>query len=387
MPRRLPDIDLQAVFRRTAGVACLWLLCGAAVAQMPTQGGFNHVPDHWLVNPGQPWHYTGQGAAQPAQLRRREPEPAEHTVVANARTMFANSSAKAMALVKGREVIWMDVKPPVTPESLLNGFSMGKTVTAMAVGKAICAGRLTLRTQAMEPVQELQGKDLGRATVADLLTMRSGAWEGNPDSTIWTAQDAQALAAGQISWLDLLASPRVSAAGTGFFGSKRKPGETFSYRSTDPLLLGVMLARSTGTSYAQWTAQEVLLPARIEGPAAIAQDKAAGWGNADGGVRMKLADWVRYAVWQRESEAAEGCFGQFVRDAVKGHTTSHGTGSVPSSYGYLNWVQGDINWAIGYGGQRIGWNRRNDRILVAFSGVENYMAQLHQLYDAWAALP
>ena len=387
MPVLLPNIDPKAVLRWTAGVTSVCLFCSAAAAQMPTEGGFNHAPDLWLVNPGQPWHHSVQGAAQPAELRRREPEPAERAVVANAKMMFANSSAKAMALVKGRDVIWMDVKPPVTPESLINGFSMGKTVTAMAVGKAICAGRLTLRTQAMEPVQELQDKDLGRATVADLLTMRSGAWEGNPDSTIWTAQEVQALAAGQISWLELLASPRVSAAATGFFGTRRKPGETFSYHSTDPLLLGVMLARSTGKSYAQWTAQEVLLPARIEGPAAIAQDKAAGYGNADGGVRMKLADWVRYAVWQRESEAAEGCFGQFVRDAVRGHTPSHRTGSVPSSYGYLNWVQGDINWAIGYGGQRIGWNRRNDRILVAFSSVENYMTELHELYGAWAALP
>jgi len=46
----------------------------------------------------------------------------------------------------------------------------------------------------------------------------------------------------------------------------------------------------------------------------------------------------------------------------------------------------DSYWAIGHGGQRIGWNHKNSRILIAFSNVENYMDELYWLYKDWATI-
>lgn len=359
----------------------------SAHAQMPEQGGHLAAPDSWLVNSGQPWHYKVGGASNVSRLGHREPTAEEKVVVEKAKALFARSSAKAMALVDGGSVVWSEMKAPITPEAMVFGFSIGKTVTGLAIGRAICAGKLTLSSKLEDHVTELASTDLGRATVRDLLTMRSGTWEGNKDSSVWNLEQAQAIGAGRMNWLDLLKTDEVSAAASSAFGAKRKPGEVFSYKSTDPIALGVALARVTGTHYAEWVEQTVLLPAGIEGPAAIAQDRAAGYGQGDGALRMRFDDWVRLAVWVRESENQSGCFGDYVRESMKPMTLTGKIGSMPDSYGYLTWVRGDSSWAIGHGGQRIAWNRRNGRTLVAFSSIEDYMRDLNQLYDEWSSLP
>ncbi|PLC06024.1 serine hydrolase [Variovorax sp. RO1] len=359
----------------------------SAHAQMPEQGGHLAAPDNWLVNSGQPWHHKVRGASTVSRLGNREPTAQEKVVVEKAKALFARSSAKAMALVDDGAIVWSETKTPITPEALVFGFSVGKTVTGLAVGQAICAGKLTLSSRLQDHVTELASTDLGRATVQDLLTMRSGTWEGNKDTSVWNPEQAQAIAMGRMNWLDLLKTDKVSAAASSTFGGKRKPGEVFSYKSTDPIALGVALAQATGTRYAEWVEQTVLLPAGIEGPAAIAQDRAAGYGQGDGALRMRFDDWVRLAVWVRKSESQPGCFGDYVRDSMKPMTPTDKIGSMPDSYGYLTWVRGESSWAIGHGGQRIAWNRRNGRTLVAFSSVEDYMGDLNQLYAEWSSLP
>ncbi len=354
--------------------------------QSPMQGGFPAAPDSWLISIGQPWHHKTGVSASPQALQARTPSDAETAVVKSAQRVFESSSAKAMALVKGNEVVWISYKPPVTATSPLFGFSMGKTVTAMAVGQALCEGKLKLDARVADHVKELVDTDLGAGTVADLLTMRSGTWEGNPDSTIWTADEARAIGAGQLNWVQLLATPRVSTAVTGVFSTtKRKPGEKFSYRSTDPLTLGVMIARSTGKTYAEWVDEKVLMPTGIAAPAYVAQDRAARYGQGDAAIRMNFDDWIRFAVWVKKSETEPGCFGDFVRESVRSQAQT--SRRPASSYGHLTWVEGDISWAAGHGGQRIGWNRRNDRMLVVFSSLENYSRELESLYAEWSAVP
>ena len=88
--------------------------------------------------------------------------------------MVANRPAKAFALVDGDTVLYSEFKAPADADSVFFGFSMGKTVTAMAVGQAVCDGKIKLDTKASERVPELTGKALGNATVRDLLRMASG---------------------------------------------------------------------------------------------------------------------------------------------------------------------------------------------------------------------
>jgi len=373
-------------------LALIALAAGSACAQiMPMQGTTPSAPDEWLLSPGPAWYYRASPSPTPRELVYRKPTPAEEEVVRKAQSLLANSSGKAMALVSGNEVVWYSFKPPASRSRFMHGFSMGKTLTAMAVGKAICAGRLARDTVTADVLPQLKNTDLGAATVRDLLRMSSGTWEGNRDSTVWTKEEREAIDSKRSNWLEFLATSRAGTAEKGVFG-KRKPGSEFVYHSTDPLTLGLLLQRATGTTYAKWVEQEVLHAAGTSSPSVVGQDHTE-LGQADGTVRMTFEDWIRFAIWVKESQTAEGCFGNYVREATQTQITDRSkTGRIGYlGYGYLTWVGtlpgSNSYWAVGYGGQRIGWNRDNSRMLIVFSNVENYMEEVHKLSADWARLP
>lgn len=362
-----------------------------ATAQLPSSGRFTAAPDEWLLSNGQPWHHQTKSARTASKLVFRDPTDAEKPIVEKAQQLFDRSSAKSMALIDGNQVIWVGYKSPASSSRRFLSFSVGKTVTAMAVGKAICDGKLSLDGRVSQFIPELSGTDLGQATIEDLLKMSSGTWQGNPDSTIVSAEQDQRIRNGSMNFLDLLSTSKVSTAEKTAEGNPRKPGEYFVYRSTDPLALGVALNKATGTTYAKYVEREVLIPAGIDRSAIIGQDHS-GFGTADGNVRLYLEDWIRFAVWVKSNQVGLGCFSDYVRRATSTQITnkSKRSGASFDGYGYQTWTENlkrrDSYWAVGHGGQRIGWNHGNHRMVIAFSNIENYMADLYDLYAQWAAL-
>ena len=364
----------------------------SAYSQAPMVGNYSAAPDDYLLGKGQRWHYHTDTAKPPQELIAREPVGDEIAIVDRAKTILSNSSAKAIALMDGNQIVWAGYKSPANSNSVFLSFSVGKTVTSMAVGKAICSGKLALTDSAETFVPELQGTDLGRVTVQQLLQMSSGTSAINHDSSIMSAKQEADMRFGRISFLDILKTPKVSDAYQGTFGAKRKPGEVFDYHSTDPLLLGVILNRATGTTYVKWVEKEVLIPAGIDHEAIIGQDHFD-YGMSDGNVRMTLEDWGRFAAWVKKNESGNDCFSNYVKQASTTHISNSikREGKAFDGYGYLIWAennrQKDSYWAVGYGGQRIAWNHKNKRILIAFSNVENYMDDLYWLYRDWSNLP
>lgn len=369
-------------------VLALILFGNQALAQLPSVGGYASIPDSWLLSDGPKWHHQTSTSNVPTQLIFRQPSLAEKPIVEKAIQLLETSSAKGMALIDGNNVVWVGYKEPSNERSRFLTMSVGKTVASMAAGKAICAGKFSLNSITQDIVPELKGTDLGKATVRDLLMMASGTWEGNVDSTITTNKQNSDMDSGQLSTIDVLKTTQVSSAHKNLFGSARLPGEVFAYRSTDPLVLGVMINKATGTTYAKWVEQQVLLPAGIETSGIIGQDKF-GYGASGGNVRLTLKDWIRFALWVKQNEGTQGCFGDYVREASKTQIANRSkrAGKLFDGYGYLIWTENvrlrDSYWAVGHGGQRIGWNHKNNRMLIAFSNIENYMDDLYWLYRDW----
>ena len=369
----------------------LLFLSVPAYSQMPMVGDYAAAPDNWLLGSGQRWHYRTDAAKRSLEIAVREPVGDEVSVVDRAKTILNNSSAKAIALIDDNQIVWAGYKSPANSNSLFLSFSVGKTITSMAIGKAICAGKLSLADSAEYFVPELKDTDLGRATVRQLLEMSSGTSAINHDSSIMSAEQERDMRLGKISVLDILKTPKVSDGYLGLFGNKRQPGEVFDYHSTDPLLLGIILNRATGISYAKWVEKEVLISAGISNESVIGQDHF-GYGIADGNVRMTLEDWGRFAVWLKQSESGDSCFSNYVKQASSTQIPNSikREGKAFSGYGYLIWTENNRQknsyWAVGYGGQRIAWNHKNQKILIAFSNLENYMDDLYLLYRDWSSL-
>ncbi|MEO6292523.1 MAG: serine hydrolase, partial [Burkholderiaceae bacterium] len=209
----------------------------APAQTMPNIGGVAQLPDNWLLaRYGNSWWYETKPGVEPVTLNNRTASNAELSVVSRARQLLAVRSAKAIALVDGADIVYIEYKQPANESSVFFGASVGKTMTAMAVGKAICAGKLTFETKASDLVPELAQKPLGIATVRDLLRMASGAAEPASDSTIMTQQQAADWQRGELKLVDLVSSDKISQAARGVF-STYSPGEHFSYKSTDPITL------------------------------------------------------------------------------------------------------------------------------------------------------
>lgn len=379
---------------KRASVGVLLAGCvSAALAQSsnPYADGSPVAPDEWLlVKKGNPWWYTTKPSPTPIALRQRTPTAAEQQVIDRARQLVANRPAKAFALMDGDAVVYSETKAPADAESVFFGFSMGKTVTAMAVGQAICAGKLKLDTKASDLVPELAGKALGTSTVHDLLRMASGAADPNPDSSVWTPDQFKEWGRGNLNLVDLVSSDRVAKAQRGVF-SDYKPGEYFSYKSTDPHLLGIMVSRATNTVWNQWIQERILNPMGAAHPGLYVQDRQQN-GLADSGLRMRLDDWMRFAVWVKRSSQQQGCFGDFVRKATTTQisNSSRKIGKAFAGYGYLTWTDNattpDTAWALGWGGQRISWHRGSDRMVITFSNIESWMPDVYEVARDWNAL-
>jgi CubicO group peptidase (beta-lactamase class C family) len=363
-------------------------------AQSRMQDGTATASDaQLLLREGRPWWYTSTVSPQPVELRRRAPNVAERAVIERAQTIMASPELRAFALVDGDTVVYQQFKAPANEEAVFFGFSMGKTVTAMGVGQAICAGKLQYDTRASELVPQLKGKPLGMATVRDLLRMASGSRDGNPDSTIWSVEQARAWVQGNLNLVDLISDDRVAMAQKGVFDDI-KPGEVMSYKATDPLLLGVMTSQATGMPWSQWLQQSVLNPMGAAHAGLYVQDRQRN-GLADTGMRLRMQDWIRFALWIKRSSKEQGCFGDFVRDAMR---TQIKNGSSPADrwvgknfagYGYFTWTENtaapNTVWAVGWGGQRIGWSTdpSNHRMIIKFSNVENRASEVSEVARDW----
>ena len=350
------------------------------------------IPDEWLLaRQGPSWWYKVKPSPNPITVSKREPTGAEQPLMGRAHSFTANHTAKVVALTDGATVVYADVKAPAAADSVLFGFSVGKTVTAMAVGQAICSGKLAFDTRAKDVIMQLDGKPLGEATVKDLLIMASGAAETGADGSIMTPAQLKEWQAGRLDLVDLVTEDRITKAERGVF-SAYKPGEHFAYKNTDPDTLGLMLGRVTGMTYAEWVQASILDKMGGAGPGLIIQDRQQ-HGLGEAGIRLTLDDWVRFAWWVKQASREKSCFGDFVRAATStqikhpGPAQARKSGKLFGGYGFLTWTENELApdtfWAIGYGGQRIGWSSKSDHMIFVFSNSEEWMGEFYEFSRSW----
>jgi CubicO group peptidase (beta-lactamase class C family) len=366
-------------------------LVGHSQIAMPTSVEKDSIPDDWLVGNGWPWFYKSTVSyINPVQISyKKDLSPAEQKIVSKAESMFNRNSTKAMVLVDDGKIIFEKFVSPVNKDVRLMSFSMQKTITAMAVGKAICENKLKMSDTVGEIIPELKDKDISVVTVKELLTMTSGSYsEGDFDKNSFGSNEQLAqLRKGEISYLDLIKSSPAGSFQKTSFGRTRKPGEVFSYHGTDPILAGIMVGRATGGTYAQYVTDNILTPAGITSYAVLGVDHF-GYAMAHGSLRMKLDDWVKLAVWIKNSESSNDCFGNFVKEATS-KQVSNNSDVAPDyyGYGYFTWTNNKYAsstfWALGYGGQNIAWSKTNSKIMLLFSTKDNYNRESAEFFNTY----
>ena len=357
------------------------------------EGGVLYLPEDWLMGVGQAWHYRTSPRPQAQPVPVRPATPTEGPIVQRAEALMQQIESRVLVLLDAGEIVSITTTGGIRLDSRLMSASMAKTVTALAAGKAICAGRLSLGQRADAVVPALSGTDLGTATLRDLLMMASGTTEpGERDYVGTTAEETRFHLEGAGNLERLLATPSQSSAQRGLF-SKIKPGERFSYKSRDPYSVAMMLERAVGMPATRWVEEQLLAPADAEHTAILATDRSGYFRGANDAMRLALIDWIRLAIHVDKERQQDSCFGRFIRDMGSTQIRAPGLVNHMSGYGYFTFTENAMApqsfWAVGYGGQRIGWSTQPDnaRIFMMFSNsADRHMDLVYPIARDWMRL-
>lgn len=362
-------------------------------AQVILTNDVSSIEDPILLGDGRFEDYKTSVSKSPRVIENREASSQELMLIDKAQKLLNSSRIKNIVLIDGEKVVLKEFKEPYLKHERFLSMSISKSILSVATGITICKGNISLDTKSSDLIPELLGKDLGLAKLSHLLSMTSGTWEGNKDSSIYDQDQRLLLSTGNISHLQILTSPKVSSAEwSGLFKPKRKAGEVFSYRSTDPLVVALMLEKANAKSYGEFIESEILLPAGIESYAISGRDFFNN-PRADSVLRMKLDDWIRLTIWINEQLHSESCIGSYLKEATSTQVANRIGSKFPQnfkSYGYFFGIENVLVknsfWAVGLGGQRIGWSKNSNKMIISFSNSDENINQIEQLFTDWIML-
>ena len=172
------------LFQLLSLIIFVLLLWRPATAQNPCEG--RGACDALLINKGRPWDYQASTNESPRTLNFQTPDSKEQQVIESLTDVFKSSSIRGVVLLNGDKLIHSAIKENIPEQALFYGLSVGKTVTAIAAGQAICQKLIALETKVGDVLPEFANTDMGKASLQNLLTMSSGTWEGLRDANVAT---------------------------------------------------------------------------------------------------------------------------------------------------------------------------------------------------------
>jgi CubicO group peptidase (beta-lactamase class C family) len=296
-----------------------------------------------------------------------------------------SQKTNALLLIENGKIVFEGYKGLGREDSEFYSMSMSKSLTSLAIGKALCDGTLRgLDVLASEYVPELKpnNNNLGRSSIRQLLMMSSGNWlpvfAGQPKvqggigffrngkeskGSAWPMRLGQ-ITVNDYIWGDVWA--RVKNKGV------YEPGEKFIYSIADTLAVAAVLERTTNQSLAAYFETHIWHEIGAEASARWEADKN-GASLAGAGFQARLKDWGRLAKWILESHSSKGCFGEYLRQSTKTQIKNAKltkAGQSFGGYGYQWWTENKNApgfWAIGVGGQYMGINPQSSKIIIKFS--------------------
>ena len=265
--------------------------------------------------------------------------------------------------------------------------SMAKTVTGLLVGIAVQEGRIhSIDDTAATYAPELQGSEYGATPIRALLHMASGVQfletykPGDDNERLGRAlslSDAPGFAVRQFN-------TRIAA-----------PGARFSYAGAETEVLGLVVARATGTTLSDYLSTRLWIPMGMEADAAWAIDRT-GQEIAYCCLVARLRDWARLGLMLANDGAWNGrqiIPRQWLLDATTAAPDAPwalGRISGGRGYGYQLWLirGGERNFGLfGIHGQRMLIEPASKLVLVQTAVfVPAGGPEMSGIFPLWAAL-
>jgi CubicO group peptidase (beta-lactamase class C family) len=333
---------------------------------------------------GQPWP-MGDAVADvpwPAHVDRAKLDEAVDVAFSDPAALTAG----LMVLHKGH-IVGERYGPGITADTLLESWSMGKSLTATLIGLLIHEGALALDDPA--PVAEWRqpGDPRGAIRISDLLRMSSGLHciaPGDPDYSEDKGYPAHVLVyTGAIDVFRFSTSRPLQFA----------PNTEGRYRNCDPLTLGAIvrqIVEARGEPYLTWPQRALFdrlgIRRQVLEPDPYGNFVLSGYdyGTVRNWARLGLL-YAQDGVWQGERLLPEG-FVQFVSTPAPAWERR--------DYGGLFWVNaaGDLKapadtyWMAGAGGQRVIIVPSHDLVIVRMGHMRGDTVGMRLLDESVAGI-
>lgn len=306
--------------------------------------------------------YQLKPTSQPRALPPATPSDFTQKLTAEGQR-FVGSAVSALVLDNGQLVFEL-YNQGGESSAMANAYSMTKSMTSLAVGEALCAGKIkSLDDHAQTYVPALDGTPYGKATIKQLLTYTSGAEVpgGNGYEGIHSRTGYYAMVTHKRSLVDLI----KSYSGT----SRFKAGERFIYNGLDSQTLSLVVRNATGMPLPSWFESTVWTAAGAESAGAWFVDTE---GNGNGEVLFfattrDLARIGQFVLERLTDQAGSECIRTYLKEAAK-PLVNKGYWPAAPMWGYALHTGADGNvWMFGHNGQRVGINVAKKRVFVTTS--------------------
>lgn len=273
----------------------------------------------------------------------------------------------AFLVLRDGKIVFEDYRNRMTPETRHIGFSMTKTITAMLVGQALDRGEIaSLDDPVSKYVPELVSGGYGKATVRNLLEMRSGA---DIDER-YDFGDNPSLA-GRIHETAIIRNQARFADFAVDVGSRADPGSAFNYATLDTAVLGWVLEKATGEKLEELMESRIWQPLGAEADGFFIADGPPGVGRALNGMGFNatLRDFARLGQMLLDGGVANGTR-VLPEGWVAQMTAMKPTGGEFPGYGFQTWQVDDEPGAfaaVGLAGQMIYVHPETRTVIVKLS--------------------
>lgn len=247
--------------------------------------------------------------------------------------LFNANPSNALIVIKDNHLIFEGYKPGFGAQNVMLGTSMSKSLTTVAVGMALCSGKIkSLDDMVGQYVSGLTSETFKNTKIRHLLTMTSGS--GHTWSMQSAYPDFAGYAYGSQFVLDQLNK---------FTAAPKNPGIDFAYSDYDANLLGMVLAGATGTPFAAYVQANVWDAMGGEFNARVMTDHQGNAINA-GFVWAAPRDWARLGLFvmaHMQSDKSSTCLGDYIQQATRKQVGTAGGAAAgrDTGYGFLIWTE------------------------------------------------
>lgn len=192
------------------------------------------------------------------------------------------SDTTAFIAVKNDAIVYERYSNGYGENSVNTSFSMAKSVVSLLVGKAIEEGYIeSVKQPIKDYIPEFAEKEIGETTIEELLLMRSDI-AYDEDKLLWFGDDSLTY------FYDDLRSLAINHTDLKDYGGR------FHYNNYHPLLLGIILERSTGISVSEYFGKSIWekIGAEYDASWSLDGDKS-GFEKMESGINFQPVDFLK----------------------------------------------------------------------------------------------